>query len=187
MRPEKIESLRLQHNNDLELLSRSLPTRFASTLQQLRTHLSLIYNSAYPTVLTHNDLGEMNILVDPQTGNITGIIDWADTKILPFGVALWGLLNITGWMNQTGWHYYPNWRELEKEFWKVFEELVGGLSEVEKRSICLSSTVGILMRYGFRWDESLGRRPVSDSDPSLQYLEAFFGDGETAMDSIILR
>ena len=33
---------------------------------------------AVPHVLTHADLGEEHILVDPDSGEVTGVIDWAD-------------------------------------------------------------------------------------------------------------
>ena len=33
----------------------------------------------------------MNILVSPTMGGVTGIIDWAEADILPFGLALYGL------------------------------------------------------------------------------------------------
>ncbi len=33
----------------------------------------------------------MNILVDPDSGHLTGVVHWADASIEPFGIALWGL------------------------------------------------------------------------------------------------
>jgi Ser/Thr protein kinase RdoA (MazF antagonist) len=44
-----------------------------------------------PWVLTHQDLSGMNILVDPDTGHITGVVDWADATLEPFSMVLWGL------------------------------------------------------------------------------------------------
>ena len=44
----------------------------------------------------------MNILVSPITGRITGIIDWAEAKVLPFGLALYGLENLLGYMGPGG-------------------------------------------------------------------------------------
>ena len=32
------------------------------------------------------------------TGQITGIIDWAEAEVLPFGLALYGLENLLGYM-----------------------------------------------------------------------------------------
>lgn len=47
----------------------------------------------------HEDLCEMNILINFETGNITGIVELTEARILPFGFALWGLENIPGYMN----------------------------------------------------------------------------------------
>lgn len=41
----------------------------------------------------------MNILINFETGNITGIVELTEARILPFGFALWGLENIPGYMN----------------------------------------------------------------------------------------
>lgn len=41
----------------------------------------------YPVVLAHGDLNEMNILVDPDIGGITGVVDWPGASnylALPF-------------------------------------------------------------------------------------------------------
>ena len=46
-----------------------------------------------PLVLTHGDHCEMNILVDPEDGNIMGIVDWAEARTLPFGFTLYGFEN----------------------------------------------------------------------------------------------
>lgn len=74
----------------LKLLSDSLPSRFATSLLRLSNSVDELYSPSYPCTLTHNDLCEMNILVDPETGHIHGVIDWVDAKIQPFGLALWG-------------------------------------------------------------------------------------------------
>jgi hypothetical protein len=54
----------------------------------------------------------MNIFVDPNTKHVTGIVDWAEAMILPFGISLWGLENILGYMDSQGWHYYKNHQKL---------------------------------------------------------------------------
>jgi hypothetical protein len=64
----------------------------------------------------------MNFITNPETGNITGIVDWAKPKTLPFGFALYGLEIVLGRMDPEGWHYYPRHRELESLFWQTFEE-----------------------------------------------------------------
>ena len=39
-------------------------------------------DSAYEPVFSHNDLGIEHVLVDPVTGDVTGIIDWSDAAIV---------------------------------------------------------------------------------------------------------
>ena len=63
----------------------------------------------------------MNILTNPDTGRVTGAIDWEDCRILPFGVSLWGMENALGWMDSGGWHYYPNRDALVRVFWETFD------------------------------------------------------------------
>jgi hypothetical protein len=128
----------------------------------------------------------MNILIDPKTGKITGFIDWAEAKILPFGFALWGVLNVIGWMDLKGWHYYSNRQDLEDQFWKTFNESVGDVTEEERYAIRVSSTVGIFLRYGFAWDEGIRRRPVTELDYSIKYLDALFSGKKSVGNSFIL-
>lgn len=48
----------------------------------------------------------MNILVDPNIGHITCVVDWADATIEPFGMALWGLESVLGCSGPNGWSYF---------------------------------------------------------------------------------
>src|SRR5690242_6884487 len=79
----------------LEELSKKLPdeclrARTAITLEKLcNIH-------AYPIVLNHGDLIPSNILVDEETWNITGLVDWAEAEWLPFGTCLYGLEHLLG-------------------------------------------------------------------------------------------
>jgi len=40
----------------------------------------MVRSREHPVVLTHGDLNEMNILVDPASGRITGVVDWAEAS-----------------------------------------------------------------------------------------------------------
>ena len=51
----------------------------------------------------YSDLSNMNILVDPDSGHLTGVVDLADASIKPFGIALWGLESILGCSGPQGW------------------------------------------------------------------------------------
>ena len=41
----------------------------------------------------------MNILVDPASGNMTGVVDWARVSFLPFGFSLYVLEHALGGMS----------------------------------------------------------------------------------------
>lgn len=97
-----VEAIHHDYRQKFDLLSRALPFRFADNLEKVRAELSLLFTSTYPLVLSHDDLCEMNIFVDPNTGHITGIIDWAEARILPFGISLWGFENMLGYMDSQG-------------------------------------------------------------------------------------
>jgi len=153
----------------------SLPIRFAKSMLQLLDEVDTLFSDSYPLVLTHTDLCEMNVLVDPKTGHINGIIDWADTRNQPFGLALWGVENVLGYMDGEGWHYLNDHEQLEKLFWTTFEDEVGtGIITVEMREkIRTARLVGIALRYGFAWDATDDRKPISESHSSFRYLNAF--------------
>ncbi|KAF3043828.1 hypothetical protein E8E11_001597 [Didymella keratinophila] len=175
--------------NSLKLLSDQLPPQFKEVLRVLQSQLPALYDPSYPLCLTHHDLSETNILVDSSTGCVTGIIDWADARVMPFGFALWGLLNIMGWMDAAGWHYYSNCTELEQTFWSTLEHHLARQLHLEERStIRLASTVGIFIRYGFRWaDNGAQRRVATDSDSSMRRLKALLDVQSTAVASLVMR
>lgn len=157
----------------LQLLAQKLPSRFSDSVEELSNNLSLLFSEGYPAVLTHGDLCEMNFLVDPETGHLTGVIDWAEAGILPFGCALWGLENILGFMDRRGWHYFNSYQELEDLFWRSFKDSVGETLDGKWRAIQVARRIGILFRYGFRWDEALQERIIVENDSGMNYLDAF--------------
>lgn len=157
----------------LDTLQAHLPSRFTALIADLREKVSAIFLPTYHIVLGHGDLCEMNMIVDPDVGGITGIIDWAEAEVLPFGLSLWGLRNLLGWMDSSGWHYHANASRLESLFWDVFYESVGGVSDEQRHAIRIAERVGILLRYGFSWDDGKFERPITEQDSSMRYLDAF--------------
>lgn len=142
-------------------------------MEELSNNLSLLFSEEYPAVLTHGDLCEMNFLVDPKTGHLTGVIDWAEAEILPFGCALWGLENILGFMDRRGWHYFDSYQELEDLFWRSFKDSVGESLDGKWRAIQIARRIGILFRYGSQWDEASRERVIVENDSGMKYLDAF--------------
>ncbi len=64
--------------------------------------------------------------MDARTGCITGICDWRDTTIGPFGTSLWSLETILGIRKKKeGWVYHANHQELRELFWDSFRRAHG--------------------------------------------------------------
>ena len=119
----------------------------------------------------------MNILVDPSSGEITGVVDWAKASFQPFGFALYALENCLGSMGPGGWKFFDNADHLRNEFWSTFNELVGGLTEDELEAIRLARMAGLLVRYGTSYNSGLGGMigVRGSGDDSLEYLDALLG------------
>ncbi|KAF1950266.1 hypothetical protein CC80DRAFT_456045 [Byssothecium circinans] len=79
-----------------EYLADAIPKRFLPAVTEIQAALPALLDGCYPVVLTHGDFNEVNILVDPDSGEITGVVDWPDASILPFGFALYALENALG-------------------------------------------------------------------------------------------
>ncbi|RMJ03300.1 hypothetical protein CDV36_015174 [Fusarium kuroshium] len=174
LNPDDAAPLLAEFRSKFDLLARSLPSRFASNLDRIRKELPSLFSGALPFVLSHGDLCEMNILINSETGNITGIVDWAEARILPFGFSLWGFENVLGYMDSGGWHYYDNRRELEDLFWQTFWGEASHASDVGLELIRAARLAGLFCRYGFIVDGKAVISVVDQSDASsLAYLDAF--------------
>ncbi|KAJ5714570.1 uncharacterized protein N7483_011751 [Penicillium malachiteum] len=68
-----------QYRRDLNLLLESLPIRFHPLIKKSIDSLPAI--SSLPMVLVHNDFGTFNMLVDENSCNLLGVIDWAEAEI----------------------------------------------------------------------------------------------------------
>ncbi|KAJ6189130.1 hypothetical protein N7519_004038 [Penicillium mononematosum] len=62
-----------EFRSNFDLLARDLPSRFTPNLERIRKELPSLFSKALPFVLSHGDLNTMNLLINPQTGNITGL------------------------------------------------------------------------------------------------------------------
>lgn len=120
----------------------------------------------------------MNILVSLETGRITGIVDWAEARVQPFGFALWGLENLFGEMRADRWKESESRLDLRHLFWERFSTLIdvenNDLKSRLGRKIRLARDIGILIQRGFTWENGVNVRPVTDGDASsIRYLDAF--------------
>ena len=153
-------------------LSSILPSRFARVIERIYRNLDeLVYR--VPWVLTHSDISNMNILVDPDSCHLTGIVDWADASIEPFGIALWGLESVLGCSGPHGWSYYGNnVSNSRRLFGRVlFSEIGGAASDETHMAIEEVRTLGILLRYGFSW-ESGAQKPTQDTTLLEVFLQS---------------
>jgi hypothetical protein len=171
MEAPAIEALFNEYHDRINILAKALRPRFAEKLNEVKIGLPSLFASPYPLVLSRGGLCEMNILVDERTGHITGVIDWEDARILPFGFSLWGLENVLGYMDSEGWHYCDSREHLIGLFWRTFDCQVESIPD--RQVTAVARTVGIFCRYGPAWEKGPWV-PVDESSSSTKYLDAFF-------------
>ncbi|KAK7994517.1 hypothetical protein PG991_016105 [Apiospora marii] len=134
-----------------------------------------------PFVLNHGDLSESNILVNKDNGRITGIIDWAEAEVSPFGLSLWGLESLLGYGRKGNFYFYDNAEQLRDEFWRIFEAEIGtaadALSDEVKHAIKVARMAGLLLSWCFIFDEDMARQKVRDTDAALGRADIFCTEG----------
>jgi hypothetical protein len=144
-------------------------------------------------VLLHPDFGTSNILVDEKACHLTGVIDWAEAVICPFGQNLHSLEAFTGALHMKhGWKRYDDYRDLHVGFWETFASEVGngelnGLTRETKEAIEMSRVVGLLRAHGFTKglgdiDDAVPRTPISDDGRgryNLLFLDGLLLEPET--------
>lgn len=131
-------------------LSSSLPSQFAEVIEKIVQSSNEIFQQV-PWVLTHGDLSNMNILVEPDSGHLTGVVDWAEASIQPFGMGLWGLESVLGCSGRDGWTYFGGDALCSRQlFRETFHKEVGMPVSLETRGALEEARIlGVLLRYGF--------------------------------------
>ncbi|KAI0536685.1 hypothetical protein GGR58DRAFT_514390 [Xylaria digitata] len=110
-----------------------------STVSKLIECLPSLFSQNYPQALTHNDFSVTNILIDENTFEIMGIVDWSLATVMPFGMGLDIIFLATGFMTRDGWHNYARKQLLQDTFW---EEIMN-LAQTAGR-------IGAVLRLAFR-------------------------------------
>lgn len=119
-----LTKLHQQYSTDLHLLHQTLPTRFQTTIQRCLHALPSIMT--LPIVLAHKDFGDFNILVDPETCHLLGVIDWAEATLEPFGINLYAVENLmTKFHLRNGAVRYPRYEVLYERFWDGLGKGIG--------------------------------------------------------------
>ncbi|KAK5110449.1 hypothetical protein LTR62_005800 [Meristemomyces frigidus] len=136
-------------------------------------------------VFTHGDLLSANVIVDPETWRIQGIVDWAESEVLSFGLGLYGLEHLLGFIGPSAvekegqeWIYYSQADELRRIFWRSFHlRIPGGFCGEGRRAVELGFKVGVLLWHGFAWDEGRIDRVVGfeRDGVEVEYLYGFLG------------
>lgn len=145
----------------LDRISQGLPEHILGKLDEARQGLPLLFRPEYPVAVQHDDFLENNFHVNEATGHITGVVDWADAMIAPFGVSLGGLETILGVQTASSWHFHPNHIELREYFWDTFYGHIGPISADNRRSIEVARLFGLFRTHGFE-----------EGDARIAYLEA---------------
>lgn len=136
---------------------------------------------ALPNVLNHGDIVPSNVMIDPATFHLVGLVDWAEAEYLPFGTCLYGLEHFLGIMTasrngQQEFKYYKRAYELRFHFWQHLQFLIPALRGKEfSDAILLAKKIGVLLWHGFAWDDGAIDRVVNENDDpeEIVYLEAF--------------
>ena len=155
-------------------LCEDLPVRFRTSARHILANLHRI--EALPWVLTHGDIVAANIMVNPSSGALTGLVDWAEAEILPFGVCIYGLEEILGQLTPAGFQYRPDAQELRVLFWAELESNIPALrrSHVQE-AVKLARDLGVLLWHGIAFDDGAIDRVVQEDRDieEIHRLEAF--------------
>lgn len=170
------DGLEKSYRKDLQLLLDGLPERFQPFVKVCQSSLNDIM--ALPMVLIHKDFGACNLLVDPQTCRLTGIVDWAEATICPFGMNLYSLQAFTGSMHlRNGWSRFPDYNEIEGIFWSTFSSEVGKLPLQTMLTIKRAQMLGLLLSRGFTSRLANEKEPAPLKDDEHGRYQMMYLDG----------
>ncbi|KAF5230436.1 hypothetical protein FAUST_9803 [Fusarium austroamericanum] len=163
------------------LAEESPPVLSKSILSKLIEALPSMFGNDYPQVLTHNDFSVTNILVNEDTSEIAGIVDWSLASVMPFGLDLDILFLATGFMTIDGWHDYGCKPQLQDVFWDEFwfsSEIEGEDLRRKTQNLAeVAGQIGAILRLAFRRnDDGSPSEEVLVSQRRIGQLKAWFGE-----------
>jgi len=147
--------LQTEYEAILNMLFLELPDSLRPTISKVRENLPLLFRPNFPMTLQHDDLLENNFHVEEATGHITGIVDWADAKVAPYGISLGGLEIVLGIQTNTDWYFHPSHVSLRQQFWNTFDSEIGEVSDLDRRSMEVARLMGLLRTHGIEWKNSM--------------------------------
>ncbi|CZR54484.1 uncharacterized protein PAC_04368 [Phialocephala subalpina] len=167
----------------LRALATDLPPRFQTTARKVLQNIHRI--EALPWVLAHGDIVAGNVIVEPSSGRLTGLVDWAEAERLPFGVCLYGLEELLGEMTPAGFQYREEADSLRTSFWTELKMLIPELRQDHiLKAVKLARDLGVLLWHGIAFDDGAIDRVVQEGRDieEIQRLDAFFDiQKETAL------
>ncbi|GAM89463.1 hypothetical protein ANO11243_075010 [Dothideomycetidae sp. 11243] len=104
---------------------------FSDTARDLFDKLDSL--KALPLFLSHCDLNAMNIMVENDRLQVSGLIDWEYSTPLPFGVGLARILTLIGEFRYGEFHMEDDFEDVERTFWDL---LLAKVPE-STRTLCL--------------------------------------------------
>lgn len=181
----QLDRLQQVYEGELRSLLHALPPRFQNVIQCCLQALPSIMT--LPMVLAHKDFGDFNILVDPNTCHLLGVIDWAEAKVEPFGVNLYAVEKLmTKFHLRNGASRYLDYDTLYDTFWQALKaEISSNLSDATIGTIRSAMLLGFLLEHGFtgRLANMPEPVPISDEDQEGAYkmleLDSFLIRAET--------
>ncbi|KAL7923098.1 hypothetical protein ACQKWADRAFT_320418 [Trichoderma austrokoningii] len=138
---------------DLNRLRQGLPERFHEMLDRLLQALPTLFDDDWP-----------------MTGRITGIYDWNDATVSPFGTSSKGIETLLGEQTMTGFLWVSNSAELHRWFWRAFAAAIGSDELLERVEV--ARLVGIFFDFGREWVDKENWQPVEEGSVALRRLEA---------------
>lgn len=162
----------------IDLMASRLPDRFRKLACSAQQRLK--ETEGLPWIMSHGDFIPANILVSPETGRVTGLLDWAEAEWLPFGVGMYGLEELLGEDVDGCFQYYPEAGKLRALFWR---ELLSDIPELSRSPDTLArvreaQVLGVLLWHGIAFDDGRLDRVVEEGvdDREIQRLDAFVLD-----------
>ncbi|KNG91221.1 hypothetical protein ANOM_000396 [Aspergillus nomiae NRRL 13137] len=142
------------HRQLMKIKTSASSTLSGAQIIELERSLSIFFGQTYPQVLTHSDLSQTNILVNEETFEITGVVDWSLAEVQPFGMELDSLLLATGYMDLNGWRNYTRRLQMLNAFWDEFWIRCQIHDDIRQREIRASAMqaakIGAVLHYAFQ-------------------------------------
>ncbi|KZT33426.1 hypothetical protein SISSUDRAFT_993059 [Sistotremastrum suecicum HHB10207 ss-3] len=101
-----------------------------------------------PLALCHIDINKMNILVNPDTLEVTGLIDWEAAALLPLGMSAWCIRYLTVPIHRRQDEILEKSWPVTQAFWAAFFAAIPHNLQHLKSTFLLSAQIGFVLLNG---------------------------------------